>query len=316
MPASQYARHALHCAFGSTSSISHSSVFPAALTTFCDSSLKGLNARCCWRSLWSACRWGCSESSESSCERWRNVIVSLSNSALLECWSQCFPRRLHGLNSLSALNDAMSRCSAGTNCSFTMCVLALDFTGLPVLSEESSSFVQTFIIDPLVNGTFFLYPEKTRSMSSGFLDRSQIGLGLDCVGLESLTRGASPKDCWTSFPNGCCSTVEPNWSFPLLQLWSCLNEIFGGGRRDKYGLSYKTSPVFKSFNLECNKLEVSLEEKLHSIVFDRMLILLWSKDEYQPRRPRLDASSMHCARTAFDVEQRSQYVQDLCHFRL
>ena len=47
MPASQYARHALHCAFGSTSSISHNSVFPAALITFCDSSLKGLNGRCC-----------------------------------------------------------------------------------------------------------------------------------------------------------------------------------------------------------------------------------------------------------------------------
>ena len=44
---SQCARHALHCAFGSTSSISQSSVFPAALITFCDSLLKGLNARCC-----------------------------------------------------------------------------------------------------------------------------------------------------------------------------------------------------------------------------------------------------------------------------
>ena len=42
MPASQYAKHALHCAFGSTSSISHSSVFPAALNTSCDSLLKGI----------------------------------------------------------------------------------------------------------------------------------------------------------------------------------------------------------------------------------------------------------------------------------
>ena len=58
MPTSQYARHALHCAFGSTSTISHSSVFPAALIASFDSLLKGLNARCCWRSLWSACRWG------------------------------------------------------------------------------------------------------------------------------------------------------------------------------------------------------------------------------------------------------------------
>ena len=51
--------------------------------------------------------------------------------------------------------------------------------------------------------------------------------------LESLTRGASPKECWASFPTGCCSTVEPNWSFLLVQLWSCFNEIFGGGRVDK-----------------------------------------------------------------------------------
>ena len=43
----QYVRHALHCAFGSTSTISHSSVFPAALIASCDSLLKGLNARCC-----------------------------------------------------------------------------------------------------------------------------------------------------------------------------------------------------------------------------------------------------------------------------
>ena len=31
MPALQYVRHALHCDFGSTSTISHSSVFPAAI---------------------------------------------------------------------------------------------------------------------------------------------------------------------------------------------------------------------------------------------------------------------------------------------
>ena len=46
-PTSQYVRHALHCAFGSTSTISHSSVFPAASIASCDSLLKGLNGRCC-----------------------------------------------------------------------------------------------------------------------------------------------------------------------------------------------------------------------------------------------------------------------------
>ena len=42
---SQNIRHALHCDFGSTSTISHNSVFPAAVIASFDSSLKGLNAR-------------------------------------------------------------------------------------------------------------------------------------------------------------------------------------------------------------------------------------------------------------------------------
>ena len=39
---------------------------------------------------------GGSRSSESNFERWRHVIVSLQNVVLLECWSQCPPRWLHG----------------------------------------------------------------------------------------------------------------------------------------------------------------------------------------------------------------------------
>ena len=104
-------------------------------------------------------------------------------------------------------------------------------------------FVQTFIIDLLWTGRFSFIHKNTFCVLR-FPRSITDGLGLDWVGLERLTRGASPKDCWTSFPTGCCSTVEPNWSFPLVQLWSCLNEIFGGGRGDKYGLSYKTSPDF------------------------------------------------------------------------
>ena len=40
------------------------------------------------------------------------------------------------------------------------------------------------------------------------------------------------------------------------------------------------------------------------------------QDQYQPKIPRLGASSMHWARIALDVVQRSQSVQDLCDFRL
>ena len=39
---------------------------------------------------------GGSRSSESSCERWRHVIVSPSRSALLRCWSRYSPHRLQG----------------------------------------------------------------------------------------------------------------------------------------------------------------------------------------------------------------------------
>ena len=35
----------------------------------------------------------------------------------------------------------------------------------------------------------------------------------------------------TTLPSGCDQLiVEPNWTFPLVQSWSCWNEIFGGGR--------------------------------------------------------------------------------------
>ena len=107
------------------------------------------------------------------------------------------------------------------------------------------------------------------------------------------------------------------WSFPLVQLWSCFNEIFGGGRGDKYRLSYKTSPFFQSFNFwKAIGWKCLLKNNCIRVVFDRMLILLWSQDQYQPRIPRLGASSMRCARIALDVVQWSQYVQDLCDFRL
>ena len=135
MPTSHYARHALHCALGSTSSSSHGSVFPAALITSCDSLLKGLNCRCCWRSLWSACRWGWFTIfwiklwMLTPCDRF---TAEFGTPGMLK---SMFPSSIARLNSLSALNDAMSRFSSGTNCSFTMCVLELlDSTCCPVPS--------------------------------------------------------------------------------------------------------------------------------------------------------------------------------------
>ena len=118
-----------------------------------------------------------------------------------------------------------------------------DFTGFPVLSEEPSSLCKR---SSSISCERYVFPlsTKTRSVSSGFPDRSQIGLGLDWVGLESLTRGASPKDYRASFQTAVVQLYNPIDH----SLWSncdpCFNEIFGGGRGDKYRLSYKTSPVF------------------------------------------------------------------------
>ena len=43
-----------------------------------------------------------------------------------------------------------------------------------------------------------------------------------------------------------------------------------------------------------------------------MLFLLESQDQYKPKIPRLDVSSMHYAGILLDVVQKSQYVQDPC----
>ena len=99
--------------------------------------------------------------------------------------------------------------------------------------------------------------------------RSQIGLGLDWVGLEDSAQGASPSDCWTNFPIGRCSTVEPDWSFPSVHLWSCFNETFGGGRGDKYRVSCNISPLF---NLSTFEIQWTGSVPWRTMAFDR----IWS----------------------------------------
>ena len=137
---------------------------------------------------------------------------------------------------------------------FLHCVCVLDSTGFPVLSwacmtrlsshftgfpvyQNNQVLLASTYQQSLVSRTCFLAPQVSP------FDQ-QLDWVWDWVGLEDSARGVSPKDCWTSFPTGWCSTVEPDWSFPLVQLWSCFNEIFGGGRGDKYRLSYNISPVF------------------------------------------------------------------------
>ena len=263
MPTSQYARHALHCALGSTSSSSHSSVFPAVLITSCDSLLKGLNCRCCWRSLWSAfslrmvldllnqilnidAMWSF------HCWIWHSWNVEV-NVLLVDCTVQLvvrvkwcnvtiFFRNKLFFHYVCAWAAWLHRLPCSIVSTLNTNVFR-QFLRFPRSIWRTKYFVQALFID-LVGTGRFSFIHKNTFLCLQVSDRSQSGLGLDWVGLESWTRWTSPQDCWTSLPTGCCSIVEPNWSFPLVQLWSCLNEIFGGGRGDKCDFSYKTSPVF------------------------------------------------------------------------
>ena len=117
-------------------------MFPAALITSCDSLLNGLNCRCCWRSLWSACRWG-----------WFSIFwIKFWTLTPCDCFTaECgnpgmlksmFSSLIARLNSLCVLNNAMSRFSSGANCSFTVCALELfRSTGSPVPSWVCSTRV-------------------------------------------------------------------------------------------------------------------------------------------------------------------------------
>ena len=166
----------LHCPSGSTSSSSHSSMFPAALITSCDSLLKGLNARCRWRSLWSACRWGWFSIfwiklwTLMPCDRF---TIAFGTPEMLKSMFSSSVARLN----LFALDDAVSRCSAGTN-SFTVCVCLRLISQVPLFHREhawreclQTSQVSLFYLKnqvllanvyhrSLVNGTFFPFPQN------------------------------------------------------------------------------------------------------------------------------------------------------------
>ena len=65
---------------------------------------------------------GGSRFSESILERWRHVTVECGSLGMLKSMSSSLIARL---NSLSVLNDAISRCSSGACCSFTVCAVEL-----------------------------------------------------------------------------------------------------------------------------------------------------------------------------------------------
>ena len=147
---SQYVEHALHCDFDSTSTISHSSVFPTSW-------IISLILR--WRD------WthdvdeehfevlvveGDSRSAESSCERYYHVIVSPSRSARPRCWSQCYP---HRLKSWTCSRLMMQYHGVRENQILALCVCA-SFHGFPRSIRRTKFFLQTFTNNLLWVGLF------------------------------------------------------------------------------------------------------------------------------------------------------------------
>ena len=205
------------------------------------------------------------------------------------------PSLISRLNSLFVLNDAISRCSSGACCSFTVCALELSHSSafpdpswvcstrvfsdklrtsitLNVISNcPHLSEAQSFSWKPFSSISWERdvspWTTNTSCMSSGCPDRSQIGFGIGWVSWENVACWTSPRDCQTTLPSACWSTVEPNCTFPLVQSWSCRNEIFGGGRRDMYDFSYKTSPVF---NLTTFGIQLAGSVPWRMIAIDRI----------------------------------------------
>ena len=91
---------------GSTSIISHNSVFPAAIIASSDSLLKGLNARCCWRSRLSVrikkCRF--SSTMPSMNIHLLNTFISYRS---IETWHRVktFPLSSHTVNIFRSIDD-------------------------------------------------------------------------------------------------------------------------------------------------------------------------------------------------------------------
>ena len=168
MPALQYVRHALHSDFGSTSTISHSSVFQASIIAYFDSSLKGLNAQCCWRSLWSAFRSGWFSIcwiklwTLMPCERFTVA------SGIPEMLKSMFSSSIARLN-LFTFEDAVSRCPGESNsCTawfhrFLRSIVnihdAIVFTLHRFPRSKNQVLLATVYQQSLVNRTCFLPPQ-------------------------------------------------------------------------------------------------------------------------------------------------------------
>ena len=229
-------RQTLHCALGSTSSSSHSSVFPAAVITSCDSLLKGLNCRCCWRSRWSACRWG-----------WFSIfwikfwtLTPCDNVLLVDCTVELVVRVKWCNVAMFFRNKLFFHCvcvlellgSTGCPVSSWACLTRMfsdSLSGFADLSEEPSSLCKRFFHQSRVNGTFHLY-KQTSSVYSDFSDRSQIGLGF-----------------WLGW-SGEFNTYPTKWKQNLRVFWKLMNP---------------PECVWETLNLQITKTILQEKVKIH-----------------------------------------------------
>ena len=132
-----------------------------------------------------------------------------SHLARLRCWKSMFSSSIARVN-LCAFDDVVSRCSREpTSCTVCLLVstgfpvrswtfmtrLSSHFTGFTVRSEEPSSPCNRLPTISREQDVFFLLHRFHRSITNW------IRFGLGWVGLESLTRGVSPSDCWNEFSN-------------------------------------------------------------------------------------------------------------------
>ena len=222
---------------------------------------------------------GGSRSAESSCERWCHVIVSPSRSARLRCWSRCFPHRLQGWtcsrlmmqyhdvreNQILALYVCLCliprvspfyREHAWRDCLHTSRVS-------PFYLKNQVLLANIFTNNLLWMGRFSFLHKNTFRLH-GF---SPFDHRLDWVWIGLVWKIQHEVLLQKTVERAFQLAVEPDWSFPLVQLWSCFNEIFGGRRGDKYRLSYNISPVF---NLSTFKIQWAGSVPWRIIAFDRV----------------------------------------------
>ena len=190
------------------------------------------------------------------------------------------------------------------------------FTGFPVLSEEPSSLCKRLSSISCERDVFSFLHKNTfcvlrflRSITDwiGFGQGWFGKLDTWCFSKRLLNEFSNwlLSNCRTQLiiPSGPIEIVFQRdlWWWSRRQVWSFIQDFS----------SFQSFNFWNALSWKCPLKNNCIRSCLRECksFFDR-------KINIKPDIPRLDASSMHCARIALDVVQRSQYVQDLCDFRL